>query len=199
MEKALEEARRAGASAETTKHLRRQVEVKRETFRKKAGQLAPRPRGSIPMETLEVGQRVFIETMKRHGVITRIDPRRGKVTVDAEGLSIEVAAGSILQPDPDVPAAPAPTGRTIVPRLAAVSPEISLRGMRVDEAMRALETYLNEACLAGLPSVRIIHGFGTGAVRDAVHALLKKHPLIASFTYAEPFEGGRGATVAVLK
>ena len=71
--------------------------------------------------------------------------------------------------------------------------------MRVDEALRALETYLNEACLAGLGSVRIIHGFGTGAVRDAVHALLKEHPLIVSFDYAAPFEGGRGATVAVLK
>jgi DNA mismatch repair protein MutS2 len=80
-----------------------------------------------------------------------------------------------------------------------VPPEVKLIGMHVDEALRTLETYLNEACLAGLGSVRIIHGFGTGALRDAVHATLKKHPLIDSFRYGEAGEGGRGATVAVLK
>ena len=47
--------------------------------------------------------------------------------------------------------------------------------------------------------MRIIHGFGTGALRDAIHAMLKKHPLIASFHYGEKNEGGRGATIAVLK
>jgi DNA mismatch repair protein MutS2 len=199
MEKALEEARRAGASAETTKHLRRQVEEKRQTFRRKAGQLAPKPRVTLAPETIVMGQRVWVETMKRHGVVTRLDARSRKVTVDAGGLSIEVPVEAIQAPDPESPAPAAPVGRTVVNRPAAVPSEISLRGMRVDEAMRALETYLNQACLGGLPNVRIIHGFGTGAVRDAVHALLKKHPLIASFEYAEPFAGGRGATVAVLK
>jgi DNA mismatch repair protein MutS2 len=199
MEKALEEARRTGASAEVSKQLRRKVEEKRESFKKKAGQLAPRRRAGLAIESLEEGQRVYLESMNRHGVITRIDARRRKVTVDADGLSIEVAAEAIQQPDPEAPAPAAPVGRTVFARPAALSPEINLRGMRVDEALRALETYLNEACLAGLSSVRIIHGFGTGAVRDAVHAKLKTHPLIATFDYAEPFEGGRGATVAVLK
>jgi DNA mismatch repair protein MutS2 len=199
MEKALEEARRAGASADAAKTLRRKVEEKRETFKRKAGQLAPKPRAGLPLESLEEGTRVWLETMKRHGVVTRIDERRRKVTVNADGLEIEVAADAIQSPDPEMPAAPAPPGRTVVHRPAAVSPEIKLLGMRVDEGMRALETYLNEACLAGLSSVRIVHGFGTGAMRDAVHAMLKKHPLIATFDYAPPFEGGRGATVAVLK
>ena len=199
MEQALEEARRTGADADAAKHLRRKVEEKRASFKKKAGELAPTPRAAIPLAELEVGRRVWIETMKRHGTVTRVDERRGKVTVDAEGLSIEVAADAVMEPDAQAFApAPAP-GRTIVHRPASVAPEISLRGMRVDEALRRLETYLNEACLAGLASVRIIHGFGTGAVRDAVHAMLKKHPLIESFHYAERHEGARGATIAVLK
>jgi DNA mismatch repair protein MutS2 len=116
-------------------------------------------------------------------------------------LNIEVNAAAIHQPDAAAPAPPpAPMqGHTIVPRPASVSPELDLRGTRVDEALRKLETYLNEACLAGMGSVRIIHGFGTGAIRDAVHRLLKDHPLIASFHYGDKTEGGRGATIAVLK
>jgi len=208
MERALEEARRTGADADAAKHLRRKVEEKRARFKKKAGELAPTRRAAIPLAELEVGRRVWVETMQRHGTVTRVDERRGKVTVDAEGLSIEVAAAAVMEPDfqaPAPPPAPGPYGsglnkdRTIVHRPASVAPEIMLRGMRVDEALRRLETYLNEACLAGLGSVRIIHGFGTGAVRDAVHAMLKKHPLIESFHYAERHEGARGATIAVLK
>jgi DNA mismatch repair protein MutS2 len=199
MEQALEEARRTGADADAAKHLRRKVEEKRASFKKKAGELAPTPRAANPLAELEVGRRVWVETMKRHGTVTRVDERRGKVTVDAEGLSIEVGAAAVMEPDAQAPApAPAP-GRTIVHRPVSVAPEIMLRGMRVDEALRRLETYLNEACLGGLASVRIIHGFGTGAVRDAVHAMLKKHPLIESFHYAEHHEGARGATIAVLK
>jgi DNA mismatch repair protein MutS2 len=199
MERAIEEARRAGADAAAAKQLRRKVEEKRDSFRKKAGQLAPKPRPAIPLASLLVGQRVWIETMKRHGTVSRIDERRGKVTVDAGGLSIEVDASAVCQPDAESPAPPATQGRTVVARPAAVAPELNLIGQHVEEAVRNLERYLNEACLAGLGNVRIIHGFGTGALRDAIHAMLKKHPLIASFHYGEKHEGGRGATIAVLK
>jgi DNA mismatch repair protein MutS2 len=128
-----------------------------------------------------------------------VDERRGKVTVDAEGLSIEVDASAIRQPDAAAAAAPPAQGRTVVRRPPSVPPELKLIGLHVEEALRSLETYLNEACLAGLGSVRIIHGYGTGALRDAVHATLKAHPLIASFRSGERHEGGAGATIAVLK
>jgi DNA mismatch repair protein MutS2 len=199
MERAIEEARRSGADATAAKQLRRKVEVKRASFKKKAGELAPKPRAGIRLEDLEIGRRVWLETMNRHGIVTRIDKRRGKVEVNAGGLPIEVDAAALREPDADAAPAPAPAGRTVVRRPISVPPEVKLIGMHVEEAMRSLETYLNEACLAGLGSVRIIHGFGTGALRDAVHAMLKKHPLIESFRYGEPGEGARGATVAVLK
>jgi DNA mismatch repair protein MutS2 len=82
---------------------------------------------------------------------------------------------------------------------ASVPAELNLRGMRVDEALRALDTYLNEACLVGLETVRIIHGHGTGAVREAVQKELAKHPLVESYRYGQMGEGGRGVTLATLK
>ncbi len=79
-----------------------------------------------------------------------------------------------------------------------ISPEIRLIGRTTDEARDLLEKYLDDAFLAGLYQVRIIHGKGTGALRRAVEELLVSHPLVTDHRQAELHEGGAGATVAVL-
>ena len=76
--------------------------------------------------------------------------------------------------------------------------EIHLRRLTVDEALFRLDRYLNDAFLAGLPTVRVIHGKGTGTLRYAVRELLKDHPLVESFRPAEFGEGGGGVTVVEL-
>lgn len=93
--------------------------------------------------------------------------------------------------------APAPSPRASIPTSRA-APETSLRGLTVDEALDRLEGYLSDAALAGLSSVRIIHGKGTGALRRAIHERLAHHPLVASYAAAEAHEGGEGATIAYL-
>ena len=79
-----------------------------------------------------------------------------------------------------------------------ISPEIHLIGRTTDEARDLLEKYLDDAFLAGLAQVRIIHGKGTGALRRAVEELLVSHPLVTSHRTGEGHEGGAGATVAML-
>jgi DNA mismatch repair protein MutS2 len=76
--------------------------------------------------------------------------------------------------------------------------ELDLRGKRADEVEWALDSYLNAASLANLNEVRIIHGIGTGAVREIVRGLLTSHPLVKSFRPGGQGEGGDGATVALL-
>ncbi|PYO37205.1 MAG: endonuclease MutS2, partial [Candidatus Rokuibacteriota bacterium] len=76
--------------------------------------------------------------------------------------------------------------------------ELRLIGRTTDEARDLLEKYLDDAFLAGLPSVRVIHGKGTGALRRTVEELLTSHPLITSHRPGELHEGGAGATVAEL-
>ncbi len=78
------------------------------------------------------------------------------------------------------------------------SVEVHLRRMRVDEAMPKLDRYLNTAFLAGLAQVRIVHGKGTGTLRNAVVEVLESNPLIRSHRGAELAEGGAGVTVAEL-
>jgi len=202
MQQALDEARRAGADAAATRHLRRQVEAKRDRFKAKSRELAPTRRPPLALENLYLGQVVYVETMQRHAAVRQIDLKRRKVVLEAGGLEIEADAEAIRQADAEAAAESPPEreGRTVVERGGeSVAPELDMRGMRVDEAMRALEQYLNDACVADLAAVRIIHGHGTGALREMVRRELKDHPLIESFRYGQWNEGGRGVTVAVLR
>jgi DNA mismatch repair protein MutS2 len=86
-----------------------------------------------------------------------------------------------------------------VPSPRPVAGEILLLGQTTDEARDRVEKYLDDAFLAGLASVRLVHGKGSGALRKAVRDLLAGHPLVESFRDGEPAEGGTGATVAALK
>jgi len=205
MERALREARQAGADADSTRHLRRQVEEKRDQVKQQRRELASRRRPPLPLEDLAPGRTVWVETMNRHGTVTDVDVKRGRVTVDAGGLTVEASAEAIRQPDPDAeaeaaePSAPPQQRQTIVRGAGRVDPELHLRGLRVEEGLRRLDTYLNEACVADFDTVRIIHGHGTGAMRDAVRKALAGHPLVESFRYGEHGEGGRGVTIVSLK
>ena len=83
-------------------------------------------------------------------------------------------------------------------RARSVASSLDLRGARVDEALDALGRYLDDASLAGLDQVLIIHGLGTGALRDAVREMAGGHPLVRSFRAGERGEGGDGATIVKL-
>ena len=93
---------------------------------------------------------------------------------------------------------PAAIGSLGLQRARTVASSLDLRGARVDEALEALSRYLDDAALAGLEQVVIIHGMGTGALRDAVRAQAGGHPLVRSFRAGERGEGGDGATIVRL-
>jgi DNA mismatch repair protein MutS2 len=76
--------------------------------------------------------------------------------------------------------------------------ELDLRGQRAEDALDMLDRYLEKAYMSGLPFVRIIHGKGTGKLRQEVRAALKDHPQVASFEEGGPKEGGEGVTVVKL-
>ena len=88
-----------------------------------------------------------------------------------------------------------------VHRPSSVSPglEVDLRGLMADDALDKMERYLEQAFLAGLPFVRIIHGKGTGRLRQAVREALRGHEYVKSFEEGGDKEGGEGVTVAKLK
>jgi DNA mismatch repair protein MutS2 len=82
--------------------------------------------------------------------------------------------------------------------MKAVDRELLLRRLTVDEALYLLDQYLYDAFMAGLPSVRIVHGKGTGKLRHAVHESLAKHPLVKSYRLGDYGEGDYGVTIVEL-
>ena len=88
-----------------------------------------------------------------------------------------------------------PERHTTHVRSATISPEINLIGKNVDEACSELDKYLDDALLAHLPRVRIIHGRGTGALKKGIHAYLKRQKFVKKFQLAEFDDGGDAITV----
>jgi DNA mismatch repair protein MutS2 len=78
-------------------------------------------------------------------------------------------------------------------------PEVDLHSLRADEALIRLDLFLNGAFVSGSPRVRVIHGKGTGALRQAVQGMLRHHPLVKSFRSGVTGEGGAGVTLVELQ
>lgn len=91
------------------------------------------------------------------------------------------------------------SGKLKMSKSYSVSTEINLLGKTVDEALSELDKYLDDAYLAHLPSVRIVHGKGTGALRKAVQNFLRKNKTVKSFRLGEFGEGDAGVTIAEFK
>jgi DNA mismatch repair protein MutS2 len=150
-----------------------------------------------------VGDRVEVAHLGLRGEVLELDG--SSATVRAGAVTVKVPLRALVRvPGGGQQATPAVTGRP--PRGAAiqrpakgdVAGEIRLIGRTTDEARAIVEKYLDDAFLAGLETVRIVHGKGTGALRRAVHEILGPHPLVTGHRAGSPHEGGEGATVVTL-
>ena len=140
-------------------------------------------------------------TLGTTGRIVDISGRTGRATLETEGARLVVPADDLdVVPEPVSGPSPRDLQAEELRRRAAarVSPSIDLHGERVEAALERLHAYLDEALLAGLDSVVIVHGVGTGALRRAVRDALREHPRVRSFRGGRRDEGGEGATVAEL-
>ncbi len=125
--------------------------------------------------------------------------RVSAATADLE-LPATQGGDSVRSARPDAATAESSSGisRLRLDRARSVASSLDVRGARVDEALEVVERYLEDASLAGLERATIIHGLGTGALRDAVRAAASAHPLVRSVRAGERGEGGDGATVVTL-
>jgi DNA mismatch repair protein MutS2 len=153
------------------------------------------------------GDRVEVPHLGLKGDVLAVDG--GTATVQAGAVTVKVPAqalrvvGSILSPEGRGKWGKGEGIKNSLPHRGrgqegAVPDEVHLIGRTTDEARDILEKHLDDAFLAGLATLRIIHGKGTGALRRAVEELLGAHPLVTSHRPGEQHEGGAGATVAVL-
>ena len=186
---------------------RRSLDESRGRVRQAAAKLealAP-PAPGVEPTTLAPGATVAAEHLGIRGELLEIagtsaTVRSGSITVHVPVSALRPAAGA-----PDAGRrAMAGSGRVSLrgkdhSGARQIAQELMLLGQTTDEARDRVEKYLDDAFLAGLASVRLVHGKGSGALRKAVRDLLAGHPLVESFRDGEPSEGGSGATVAALK
>jgi DNA mismatch repair protein MutS2 len=130
------------------------------------------------------------------GTVAEIDEAAATAMLAAGAMRIKVPFDELVILDRE----PAPLpGETIRPQPHRVIPtSLDLRGARVEEALDMLDGYMDEASVAGAPRVTVIHGHGSGALRDALRSRLSGHPLVKSWRAGERGEGGDGATIVEL-
>ncbi|MFH0801172.1 MAG: Smr/MutS family protein [bacterium] len=141
------------------------------------------------------GERVLILSHGREGVVMERHPD-GIFTVQAGVMKLKVPAEG-LAPAPDREA-PSQAVEMQISKASNVSQKIDLRGYRADEALAALDKYIDDATLADLHAVQIVHGKGQGILRKVIHQYLESHPSVRDFRLGELNEGGWGVTVVTL-
>jgi DNA mismatch repair protein MutS2 len=157
------------------------------------------PPGSPP-EGLRVGEDVLVVSLDRRGVVRAGPDNRGEVEVQTGPLKVRVALSDLRRVAASGSPAPlgTPAAAVSLDKSLTVSSTLDLRGREASDAVLELDKYLDEATLAGLERVTIIHGKGTGALRRAVQAHLTHHPEVAAFRLGGGGEGGSGATIVDL-
>ncbi|HEY2916684.1 MAG TPA: Smr/MutS family protein [Candidatus Limnocylindrales bacterium] len=154
-----------------------------------------------------LGDRVRSRSGGWEGRIVAVDRSGRRATLEAGSMRISAELSDLEPLESEATSSRGPTigeggGSNVealrLARARAVPLSLDLRGARVDEALAGLERYIEDASLSGLGQVTVIHGLGTGALRDAVRSASAAHPLVKSVRPGERGEGGDGATVVTL-
>lgn len=154
----------------------------------------PLLRSSAPPLEFQRGQTVKLKKLEREGEILRIENQKAEVRVGAMKITVPFSDLEALERTDMIRGVGAIQAR----KAWMVPPEINLIGMDSVSAVEEVEKYLDDATLAGLKQVRIVHGKGSGALRVAIHRFLKGHRAVLDYELAPANEGGEGATVVDL-
>ena len=160
-------------------------------------------RAKVDVKSLRQGDMVFVIPMGLKGTVSTLPNAKGDFFVQMGILRSQVNIKDIELVDEEVIKAPdlirTQSGKIKMSKTATIHPEINLIGKTVDEAISLLDKYLDDAYLAHLPKVTVIHGRGTGALKNAVHNYLKRCKHVKSYRSGEFSEGGMGVTIAEFK
>lgn len=178
----------------------------RAKMKKKEEKLAMKPAqkaSSLKPSDLHIGDTVKIVSMNLKGTVSTLPDSRGNLFVQAGIIRTKTNISDLALVDEPVISAPnmnrTSSGKVKMQKSSSVSTEINLLGKTVDEAVAELEKYLDDAYLAHVPSVRIVHGKGTGALRKGVHSYLKRLKYVSSYRLGAFGEGDSGVTIVEFK
>jgi DNA mismatch repair protein MutS2 len=194
--------RTSARSAQVTREQRDELRVQARALEQLTAPVTPERSAAQDDESvvpgrIAVGDTVRVRSMNQRGEVATLSDARGDAEVQLGALKMRVALADLerlSRRQARTPEAPALTLPALAER-ATPDMQLDVRGWRVEAMLSALDQYLNDAYLAGMPTVRILHGKGTGALRQAVREQLAHHPLVRSYASAPNAEGGDGVTV----
>lgn len=200
---------KAGASADI-KELEKKRQKVRDKINEKNGKLTlgntqkkPADQKTVDPKKLKKGDSVKIISMNLKGIVNTLPDARGNLFVQCGIMRMQTNVNDLVPVKEETIAAPAlqrtNTGKLKMSKSFSVSSEINLLGCTVDEAIAKLDKYLDDAYLAHLPSVRVVHGKGTGALRNAVQSHLKRLKYVKEYRLGEYGEGDAGVTIVTFK
>lgn len=200
---------KAGASADI-KELEKKRQKVRDKINEKNGKLAlgntqkkPADQKTVDPKKLKKGDSVKIISMNLKGIVNTLPDARGNLFVQCGIMRMQTNVNDLVPVKEETITAPAlqrtNTGKLKMSKSFSVSSEINLLGCTVDEAIAKLDKYLDDAYLAHLPSVRVVHGKGTGALRSAVQSHLKRLKYVKEYRLGEYGEGDAGVTIVTFK
>ncbi|MGC9082011.1 MAG: endonuclease MutS2 [Anaerolineae bacterium] len=170
-----------------------EVEAALDRLAAEVAEALPAPAPLFPTGPLRPGDTVWVKSLRALGQLRALTDDEAEVQVGPLRARVPVRELERRAP-PERPVEP--SGVRYMP--PSVPLRLDLRGQTVEEALESLDRYLDAAALAGLPWAHIVHGKGTGALRQAVRDFLRHHPLVRSYRSGEEGEGGDGVTVVVL-
>lgn len=153
----------------------------------------------IDAKKISVGDVVYVAKLDQKGEVLSVKKDSLEILLGTMKTNVKTADCRFVESAPPKKTAPAKKRETFLVKTANARREIDIRGFMVDEAEAALDKFIDDAVVAGLGEILIIHGKGTGALRKGVGEYLARHKNIASYNAADFTEGGMGATVAVLQ
>lgn len=163
----------------------------------------PERRVPADLATLKAGDKVFVGAMESAGEVVSVNARKKEAEVLVGSIRMNVKAGDLFRivggKKKDSPKNEVRVVRNISSNTGAVQTEINLLGMTVSEAIEETDAFIDRAVLAGLEEVKIVHGVGTGKLRDGIREHLRRHKNVAEFRSGKYGEGEAGVTVVKLK
>ncbi|MCI8661916.1 MAG: endonuclease MutS2 [Hungatella sp.] len=192
----------------------KELEAERTRLREKINQVDNKltvktkgPKKTISPKTLQIGDTVKVLSLNLNGTVSTLPNAKGDLYVQMGILRSQVNIKDLEMAEEvqeasasaSKPGQKTGSGKIKMSKSFSVSPEINLIGMTTDEAVPILDKYLDDAYLAHLPQVRVVHGRGTGALRTAVHKKLKKLKYVKEFRLGEFGEGDSGVTIVIFK
>ena len=198
---------KAGQSGISMKELEKKRQNVRDKINEKNQKLSVTAKVSqhkqLKPNQVKLGDKVKIVSMGLTGIVNALPDNKGNMFIQCGIMRTKANIADLILVEEEEITSKAiqrtGAGKIKMSKSFQVSPEINLLGQTVDEALAVLDKYLDDAYLAHLPSVRVVHGKGTGALRQGVHNYLKRSTYVESYRLGEIGEGDAGVTIVTFK